>query len=94
VLIGWLVDTNVIASLMAPNGAPSVKSWGFFQLPDRRARDLRMRLDVGFLRRSPDDFLAVLRRMQARRFRSLSLGGNGLSRRSLFSGHRSALLTI
>ena len=27
-MIGWLVDTNVIASLMAPNGAPSVKSWG------------------------------------------------------------------
>jgi toxin FitB len=27
-VIGWLVDTNVIASLIAPNGAPSVKSWG------------------------------------------------------------------
>ena len=27
-MIGWLIDTNVIASLMAPNGAPSVKSWG------------------------------------------------------------------
>jgi predicted nucleic acid-binding protein len=26
-LIGWLVDTNVIASLIAPNGAPSVKTW-------------------------------------------------------------------
>jgi len=26
-LIGWLVDTNVIASLIAPNGAPSVKAW-------------------------------------------------------------------
>ncbi len=24
---GWLVDTNVIASLIAPNGAPSVKQW-------------------------------------------------------------------
>ena len=24
---GWLLDTNVIASLIAPNGAPSVKSW-------------------------------------------------------------------
>ena len=26
-MIGWLVDTNVIASLIAPNGAPSVKTW-------------------------------------------------------------------
>jgi hypothetical protein len=26
-VIGWLVDTNVIASLIAPNGAPSVKGW-------------------------------------------------------------------
>ena len=24
---GWLVDTNVIASLIAQNGAPSVKQW-------------------------------------------------------------------
>ena len=24
---GWLVDTNVIASLIAPNGAASVKQW-------------------------------------------------------------------
>lgn len=24
---GWLLDTNVIASLIAPNGAPSVKAW-------------------------------------------------------------------
>ena len=24
---GWLVDTNVIASLIAPGGAPSVKAW-------------------------------------------------------------------
>ena len=27
-MIGWLVDTYVIASLIAPNGAPSVKAWG------------------------------------------------------------------
>jgi toxin FitB len=26
-LKGWLLDTNVIASLIAPNGAPSVKRW-------------------------------------------------------------------
>ena len=27
-MIGWLLDTNVIASLMAPGGARSVKAWG------------------------------------------------------------------
>ena len=27
-MIGWLIDTNVVASLIAPNGAPSVKAWG------------------------------------------------------------------
>jgi predicted nucleic acid-binding protein len=26
-LIGWLLDTNVIAALIAPGGAPSVKAW-------------------------------------------------------------------
>jgi hypothetical protein len=26
-LIGWLLDTNVVASLINPNGAPSVKQW-------------------------------------------------------------------
>lgn len=26
-MIGWLLDTNVVASLMASNGAPSVKAW-------------------------------------------------------------------
>ena len=24
---GWLLDTNVIAALINPNGAPSVKKW-------------------------------------------------------------------
>lgn len=26
-MIGWLLDTNVIASLMAQSGAPTVKAW-------------------------------------------------------------------
>lgn len=26
-MIGWLLDTNVVASLINPQGAPSVKSW-------------------------------------------------------------------
>ena len=32
---GWLLDTNVIASLIAPNGAPSVKVWAAAQDEDR-----------------------------------------------------------
>jgi toxin FitB len=34
-LKGWLLDTNVIASLIAPNGAPSVKAWAESQDEDR-----------------------------------------------------------
>ncbi len=30
-MIGWLLDTNVIGSLMALNGAPSVKAWAASQ---------------------------------------------------------------
>ncbi len=30
-MIGWLLDTNVIAALINPNGAPSVKSWASTQ---------------------------------------------------------------
>lgn len=26
-MIGWLLDTNVIAALISPNGAPSVRRW-------------------------------------------------------------------
>lgn len=34
-MIGWLLDTNVIAALMNPNGAPSVKTWATNQAEDR-----------------------------------------------------------
>jgi toxin FitB len=34
-LKGWLLDTNVIASLIAANGAPSVKEWAAAQDEDR-----------------------------------------------------------
>jgi len=33
-VIGWLLDTNVIAALINPNGAPSVKSWAATQPED------------------------------------------------------------
>ncbi|MGH6785508.1 MAG: type II toxin-antitoxin system VapC family toxin [Novosphingobium sp.] len=32
---GWLLDTNVVASLIAPGGAPSVKAWAAGQAEDR-----------------------------------------------------------
>jgi toxin FitB len=32
---GWLLDTNVVASLIAPNGAPSVKAWAASQTESR-----------------------------------------------------------
>jgi predicted nucleic acid-binding protein len=32
---GWLLDTNVIAALTNPNGAPSVKRWAAEQPEDR-----------------------------------------------------------
>ncbi len=32
---GWLLDTNVITALIAPNGAPSVKNWAAGQSEDR-----------------------------------------------------------
>jgi predicted nucleic acid-binding protein len=34
-LKGWLLDTNVIASLIAANGAPSVKTWAAARDEDR-----------------------------------------------------------
>ncbi len=33
--MGWLLDTNVIASLVAPNGAPTVKAWAREQDEER-----------------------------------------------------------
>jgi toxin FitB len=34
-LKGWLLDTNVIASLTSPNGAPSVRHWAAGQNEER-----------------------------------------------------------
>lgn len=34
-MIGWLLDTNVIAALINPNGAPSVKAWASAQQEER-----------------------------------------------------------
>lgn len=34
-MIGWLLDTNVVAALINPAGAPSVKTWATSQSEDR-----------------------------------------------------------
>lgn len=34
-MIGWLLDTNVVSSLISPNGAPSVKAWAANQPEER-----------------------------------------------------------
>lgn len=34
-MIGWLLDTNVVAALINPAGAPSVKTWAGSQPEDR-----------------------------------------------------------
>lgn len=34
-MIGWLLDTNVVAALINPAGAPSVKAWAASQPEDR-----------------------------------------------------------
>ncbi|CDZ31527.1 Putative nucleic acid-binding protein, contains PIN domain-containing protein [Neorhizobium galegae bv. officinalis] len=34
-MIGWLLDTNVVAALINPNGAPSVKRWAAGQDENR-----------------------------------------------------------
>lgn len=33
-MIGWLLDTNVVAALINPNGAPSAKAWAGEQRED------------------------------------------------------------
>jgi toxin FitB len=34
-VIGWLLDTNVISTIINPNGAPTVKAWAATQDEDR-----------------------------------------------------------
>jgi predicted nucleic acid-binding protein len=34
-VIGWLLDTNVVAAIIAANGAPSVKAWAGGQDEER-----------------------------------------------------------
>lgn len=34
-MIGWLLDTNVVGTIINPNGAPTVKEWAATQNEDR-----------------------------------------------------------
>jgi predicted nucleic acid-binding protein len=34
-VIGWLLDTNVVSTIINPNGAPTVKAWAAAQDEDR-----------------------------------------------------------
>ena len=34
-MIGWLLDTNVVSTIINPNGAPTVKAWAAAQDEDR-----------------------------------------------------------
>ena len=34
-MIGWLLDTNVISTIVNPNGAPTVKAWAAVQDENR-----------------------------------------------------------
>ena len=34
-MIGWLLDTNVVGTIINPNGAPTVKAWAAAQDEDR-----------------------------------------------------------
>jgi hypothetical protein len=34
-MIGWLLDTNLVSTIINPNGAPTVKTWAATQDEDR-----------------------------------------------------------
>ncbi len=64
---GWLLDTNVVASLIAPNGAPSVKDWVSKQPEERLWLSILTlaEYDKG-IANLPDDNLNRARYMAAR----------------------------
>lgn len=72
-MIGWLLDTNVVASLMAPGGAPSVGAWAAGQ--DEECMYLSIiapaEIDKGIHNLAADDparsrYVATLRALEAR----------------------------
>jgi predicted nucleic acid-binding protein len=72
-LIGWLLDTNVVASLMVPAGAPSVKAWAADQ--DENVMYLSIlalaEIDKGIHNLAADDdsrsrYIGTLRALEAR----------------------------
>ena len=92
---GWLLDTNVIASLIQPNGAPSVKAWAAEQDEERLWLSILTlaEYDKG-IANLPDDDANRARYMAARdaleqRFegRVLSLSNAVVRRWGVISGH-------
>ena len=93
-MIGWLVDTNVIASLIAPNGAPSVKTWA--RIVDERCLFLSVltlaEYDKGIANLTGDDpnvqrYLAARDALEARfAGRLLSLSDSIVRRWGVISG--------
>ncbi|MGO4437679.1 type II toxin-antitoxin system VapC family toxin [Rhizobium sp. RAF56] len=56
-MIGWLLDTNVIAALINKNGAPSVKNWAVGQDEERMFISILTlaKYDKGIENLPPDD---------------------------------------
>ena len=94
-MIGWLVDTNVIASLITPNGAPSVKAWA--RIVDERRLFISIltlaEYDKGIANLAGDDpngrrYVAARDALEARfTARILSLSDSIVRRWGAISGH-------
>ena len=93
-MIGWLLDTNVISTIINPNGAPTVKAWAAAQ--DERRFFLSIlsvaEYDQG-IHNVPDDhpnrrrFIAARDRLAARfAGRILSVGDAVVRRWGVISG--------
>jgi predicted nucleic acid-binding protein len=56
-LIGWLLDTNVVGSLVSPAGAPSVAAWAAGQDEDRMFLSILTLAEIakGIHNLAPDD---------------------------------------
>ena len=93
-MIGWLLDTNVISTIINPNGAPTVKAWAAAQDESRLFLSVLTlgEYDKG-IHNVPDDhpdrprFIAARDRLAARfSDRTLSIGDAVVRRWGVISG--------